>query len=124
MNQHKTISNMIAKHKNRRTVSPTGVSIFLAKNYGGKLVRDSKVVEKIKSLVKVAKQFLPVGYYISGSLVETRQDDNIVYEFRACVYHITKRAMRYSMIVDSYENVEDFLAAEINAEELVPSIYF
>ena len=115
---------MMTKHKNRKTVSPTSVSIYLAKNYGGKLVRDSRVVEKIKSLVKVAKQFLPVGYYISGSLVETRQNENVVYEFRVCIYHITKRPIRYSMIWDTYENIDDFLNAEINAEALVPDIYF
>lgn len=92
------------------------MSKLIAKNFGGKLVKDQRVVDKIKNLVKSAKASMDVNYFVSCALIKNKDG---TYSFAIANYMINKPYIAVFDIHSDYTSVEEFLNTEINSVDLV-----
>ncbi|MCS7318018.1 MAG: hypothetical protein NZZ41_06930 [Candidatus Dojkabacteria bacterium] len=91
------------------------MSKLIARNFGGKLVKDKQVVEKIKALVRAAKASMDTNYFVSCALVKQKNR----YIFAVSNYMIRKPHIASFDVYAEYASVEDFLNSNIDPIELV-----
>lgn len=110
--------SMISARKKNGSVSESAkmMSKLIAKNFGGKLVKDSKVVDRIKSLVKSAKSSMDSSYFVSCALLKNRDG---TYSFAVANYMLNKPYISVFDIHSEYSSIEEFLNSEISPVDLV-----
>lgn len=114
---NKTVNNMSAFTRTKVSTESAAkrMSRLIAKNYGGRLVKDNRVIDKVKSLVKSAKASIDPNYFVSCALVKRGE----TYIFAVANYLLHKPHVAVFDIYAEYNSIDEFLNSDIDPVELV-----